>query len=151
MPETQPSDTLVIHCSDPRFQVPFQDFLRGRLGLSAYALIAVPGGPQFLTLVEYLPKFSWVGWRWVKFVVDLAKARRVILIAHEDCRWYLDGRFGQHADVYQKQLVDLASVRAALEERFGNLAVECYYARLDGGQAVFERQPAKGAPSRTAY
>jgi hypothetical protein len=40
MPEFQPSDTVVIHCSNPRFQLPLQDFLRGRLGLARYALLA---------------------------------------------------------------------------------------------------------------
>jgi hypothetical protein len=135
MPET--SNTVVIHCSDPRFQLPIQDFLRSRLGLARYALIAVPGGPQFLTLTAYLPKFAWVGWRWVKFVMDLSPVRRVILIAHEDCRWYLDGRFGQDPDTHKKQLRDLAAVSAALRERFGNLAVECYYARFEGGRVAF--------------
>jgi hypothetical protein len=141
MPETQPSDTVVIHCSDPRFQLPFQDFLRGRLGLTRYALIAVPGGPQFLTLAGYLPKFSWVGWRWVKFVMDLSPVRRVILITHEDCRWYLDARFGQHSDIQKKQLADLNAVRAALRELLGNLVVECHSARLHLGQVIFETQP----------
>ena len=52
MPEE--SGVLVIHCSDPRYQAPFQDFLRGQLKLDRYALLAIPGGPQFLTLAEYL-------------------------------------------------------------------------------------------------
>ena len=131
---------VVIHCSDGRFQPWFQDFLRRDLGVEHYSLIAVPGGAQFLTLVEYLPKFAWAGWRWMKFLADLAAPARVILIAHEDCRWYLDTRFGiPPRDPRGKQVQDLQSARAALVERFGKLPVELYYARLSDGSVVFER------------
>lgn len=133
------SGVVVVHCSNPRFQPHFQEFLRQKLGLDRYALIAVPGGPQFLTLAEYLPKFSWVGWRWMKFLAELTQPRRVILIGHDDCRWYFDGRFfhRQHA-VGDQQLADLRHVRDAIGERFGKLTVETYFARLAGEQAVFE-------------
>jgi hypothetical protein len=149
MPETyrtpaQPSRVesapVVVHCSDPRYQPHFQDFLRNGLGLDHYALVAVPGGGQFLTLAEYLPKFSWVGWRWVKFVIDLTRPSRVILIAHDDCRWYLDSRFAPDpARVRDKMLDDLRRVRAELAERLGPTArVELYFARLVGDSASFE-------------
>ncbi len=133
------SGVLVIHCSDPRYQAPFNDFLRNQLRLDRYALLAVPGGPQFLTLGEYLPKFSWTGWRWVKFLGDLGNAARVIMIAHDDCRWYLDGRFGTApANLREKQAKDLRDVCAALRERFGEVRVELYYARMEKGRAVFD-------------
>jgi len=131
---------LVIHCSDGRFQPWFQDFLRRDLGVDHYTLIAVPGGVHFLTLVNYLPKFSWAGWRWVKFLGDLSAPARVILIAHEDCRWYLDSRFGSAPqDPRGKQVEDLRVARAGLAGRFGKVPVELYYARLSGGRVVFER------------
>ncbi len=133
------SGVLVIHCSDSRFQLPFQDFLRGELGLKGYSLVAVPGGPQFLTLAEYLPKFAWAGWRWVKFLMDLGSHQRVILIAHEDCRWYQDQRFWhQDPSLRDKQVRDLKHVRAGLQERFGNLKVELYYARYRDKQVAIE-------------
>ena len=133
------SGILVLHCSDPRYQPHFQDFLRNGLGLERYALIAVPGGPQFLTLSEYLPKFSWVGWRWVKFMMGLTEPERVILIAHDDCRWYLDMRFwGQSSGLQERQVGDLQKVRAELGERFSGSRVELYYARLVDGKAAFE-------------
>ena len=133
------SGVLVAHCSDPRYQPHFQDFLRNGLRLERYALIAVPGGPQLLTLTEYLPKFSWAGCRWVKFMMDLNKPERVILIAHDDCRWYLDMRFwGQTAPLLERQIGDLRRVRADLGERFASSRVELYYARLEDGGAAFE-------------
>ncbi len=133
------SSVLVVHCSDPRYQPHFQDFLRQGLGLERYALIAVPGGPQFLTLSEYLPKFAWAGWRWVKFMMDLSKPERVILIAHDDCRWYLDMRFwAQSGGLRERQVEDLRKVRAELAERFTGSKIEFYYARLAEGRAGFE-------------
>jgi hypothetical protein len=133
------SGVVVIHCSDPRFQPHFQDFLRKALGIEHYALIAVPGGAQFLTLADYLPKFSWAGWRWLKFVMGMGSPERVILIAHEDCRWYLDQRFWPGASsLREKQLRDVAHVRRELAERFARSKVESYYARVEKEQVVFE-------------
>jgi len=138
VPREQP-DTLVIHCSDPKYQAHFQEFLHKHLGLDSYELIAVPGGPQFLTLVDYLPKFSWAGWRWVKFLVDVAKPARAVLIAHENCRWYRDMRFGLGPEEQRtRPWRDLGKVRQGFQERFPGIAVECYHARLEGPHVVFE-------------
>lgn len=133
------SKPLVIHCSDPRYQPHFQEFLDRGLNLAHYGLIAIPGGPQAMTLVEFLPKFSWAGWRWLKFMNDVARPQRIVLIAHDDCRWYLDMRFTHDpARLREKQIGDLKAVRGALLERFSGVPVDLYYARLDGDHAVFE-------------
>lgn len=132
------SHVVVVHCSDPRYQPHFQEFLRIGLGLEHYALIAVPGGAQWLTLADYLPKFSWTGWRFLKFVHQVAKADRVILIAHDTCLWYQDLRFaGISGNVKDRQMSDLRRARNSLVERFGQLQVECYYATFEGDRARF--------------
>ncbi len=131
---------VVIHCSDPRYQPHFQEFLRKGLGLDNYALIAVPGGAQLLILADYLPKFSWSGWRWVKFIVDLVDPARLVLIAHEDCRWYLEARFGHDPSrIRERMIADLRRSSAGLKQRFGDKQVELYYASLgEDGSASFE-------------
>lgn len=130
---------IAVHCSDPRYQPHFQEFLDKGLGLDHYALIAIPGGAQLLVLEEYLPKFSWAGWRWLKFMVDLVNPTRIVLIAHEDCRWYLDARFGHDPlRVRERMIADLRRSSAELKQRFGQ-QVEMYYACLrDDGSASFE-------------
>lgn len=128
---------VVIHCSDPRYQPHFQDFLRHGLSVSRYALLAIPGGAQTLTLVDYLPKFAWSGWRWMKFLVNLTRPERVIVISHDDCRWYLDNRFADAAHARERQLEDLRRVRDGLAERFGVTHVELYYATMEGEQVAF--------------
>jgi len=70
----------------------------------------------------------------------LSKPRRVILIGHEDCRWYLDARFLHvHQPGGERQLADLRDLRAQFAERFPAVTVESYFARLDGDEAAFER------------
>lgn len=134
---TEDTGVLVIHCSDPRFQGAFHEFLTRELRLDNYALLAVPGGPQFLTALEYLPKFSWTGWRWMKFLRKLGNTGRVVLIAHEDCRWYSELPLvgGLLRD---RQTRDIRAVCAQLGERAGASRVESYYARMDGGRISFE-------------
>jgi hypothetical protein len=133
------SKPLVIHCSDPRYQPHFQEFLETGLGLPHYALIAVPGGPHCLTLSDYLPKFAWAGWRWVKVMEKVAQPERIILIAHDDCRWYVSMGFASgETSLRERQIADLKTARKALVERFST-AVDLYYARLEADHAVFEK------------
>ena len=92
-----------------------------------------------LTLLDYLPKFSWAGWRWIKFLVDLEKPVRVILVGHEDCSWYRDLRFLPRRKSTRERIVDdLTAVAREVSERFPLVRVETYYAALAGGNAVFE-------------
>ncbi len=136
--DAQPG-AVVVHCSDPRFQPHFQHFLGHGLALGHYALIALPGGAQLLTPNDLAPKFAWACWRWTKFMVARTRPARFILIAHEDCRWYIEnGVEADPARLRDRQLLDLRRVRAELAERFPGLPVELYYARLAGGSAEFE-------------
>ncbi len=91
-----------------------------------------------MTLTDYLPKFAWSGWRWMKFLTNLTSPRRVVLITHDDCRWYLDNRFAGDANARDVQLEDLRRVGRAFRERFGDVNVELYYAALEDGRARFE-------------
>jgi hypothetical protein len=137
--EPEARGVIVVHCVDPRYQPHFQDFMHNHLKLEHYALLAVPGGAHGLTLSEYLPKFSWATWRWMKFTVDLMNCHRLILIGHHDCRWYLVQRF-EHDESRLRQRVigDMQRVRAAMVERFPQMRVENYFTRLEGTQASFE-------------
>src|SRR5688572_17029378 len=132
---------LVVHCSDPRYQPHFQRFLKEDLGIARYALLAIPGGVQTLTLVDYLPKFGWSGWRWLKFLDKIAQPTRVILITHDDCRWYVDNGFARVEAAADVQAEDLRRVRRAFIDRFGSVQVDLYYAALGNGTARFEKVP----------
>ena len=133
------AEALVVHCSSARFQQPLRAFLVDGLRLRKYSLLAVPGGVQALTLLDYLPKFSWAGWRWAKFLVDLEKPPRVILIGHEECAWYRDLRFWARTRSTREAIVaDLRQVAHEAAERFPGARIETYYASTSAGQVLFE-------------
>jgi hypothetical protein len=128
------TEVLAVHCSDYRFQAGYQEFLNLKLNLDGnYDLMALPGGPQALTLVEYLPKFSWAGWKWFRFLMEAHKLKRLILIQHQDCRWYTTLPFHLHAstDPRRRQEEDLYRARALFAKEIPELAVELYYACWD--------------------
>ena len=133
------AEVLAVHCSDYRFQAGFHEFLNVKLNLTEnYDLLVVPGGPQCLTLVEYLPKFSWAGWKWFRFLVEAHDLKRLILIQHQDCRWYCQLPLHLHSspEPRQRQEEDLRHVRSALLKERSDLRVELYYAGWDASQHI---------------
>lgn len=131
------ASTLVVHCSDHRFLPACEELVEKRLGISDYDLIAVPGGPQFLAALDYLPKFAWAGNRWLKFLIEGHGLKRVVLIGHEDCGWYRH-LHGTHAEPEAKQVADLRHAREQVERTLGGIAVESWFVKLSGSQPSFE-------------
>lgn len=133
------TEVLAIHCGDFRFQGAFHEFLANALDLKEnYDLLVIPGGPMSLTLIEYLPKFSWASWKWFRFFVEQHKTRRLILIQHQDCAWYKSMPLHLHTspDLRQRQEQDLGRVRNVLKKDFPELAVELYYAGWDSSDQI---------------
>jgi len=133
------TDVLVVHCSDHRFQAGLYEFLNLGLNLDEnYDLLAIPGGPQCLTLVEYLPKFSWASRKWFRFLLEAHAPKKIILIAHQDCGWYKSLPFFLHSatEPRQRQEEDLRRARNALTKDFPGLNVELYYAGWDSTDRV---------------
>jgi hypothetical protein len=133
------TETLAVHCGDYRFQGAFYEFLNRTLGLNEnYDLIVIPGGPLSLTLSEYLPKFSWASWKWLRFFVEKHGIRRLILIQHQDCAWYrtMPTHLFASPELRQRQEQDLRHVKSTMTQAFPNLAVELYYAGWDGADRI---------------
>jgi hypothetical protein len=133
------AEVLVVRCSDHRFRAGINDFLdRGlKLGDNFDQLI-MPGGPQCLTLVEYLPKFAWVGGKWFRYLVENHELKRLILIAHQDCGWYesLPLHLHSSAKPRERQEEDLRRARRSLIKEFPEIVVELYYAGWDANDRV---------------
>jgi hypothetical protein len=130
---TEP-EVLVLRCSDHRFQAGYDEFLNERLKLASnYDLLAIPGGPQSLTLAEYLPKFAWAGWRWFRFLLEKHAPKRIVLIAHQDCGWYkkLPASLFRFTDLRNRQEDDLRRARNLLLREVSHLQVELYFASWD--------------------
>lgn len=148
------SATLVVTCSSNVYQPVVRQFVESHLGLAVgtYDFLAVPGGPQFLLLTEYLPKFAWAGHRWLKFLVEKHRLKRVLLVSHDECAWVNDDRFvgmalsrlglgaGSAASSQAAALDDLKRMADAAREIVSPIVVEGYHARREpSGGVAFVR------------
>jgi hypothetical protein len=148
------SATLVITCSSNAFAPVIREFLERRLELpeGTYDHLAVPGGPQFLLLTEYLPKFAWAGHRWVKFLVEKHRLKRVVLVTHEGCAWHDDDRMvpallhrltGEPAAAgsgRERQAEETRRMAVALHELLPAVGLEAYLAGKEtDGRVTFDR------------
>ena len=133
-----PSHVVVIHCSDPRYQPHFQDFLRTGLGLTNYGLIAIPGGAQMLSPSEPHDALRNHGAGWFDFMANLMTAERCILIGHGDCRWYLENLIAPDAACLKEtQERDLRAVERQIHRRFPLIRTELYFGEIQGERAEF--------------
>ncbi len=140
---TLPYDALRVHaaaiyCSDGRIGEHFDDFLHKGLSLPRYDRVALPGGPACLAghPQAHLEEQGVVDE--LKFLVEAHGLKRVVLIAHQDCAFYmqrlqLDGR---RLELVQR--ADLVRAAAVVRRVTGIDAVMGYYARLREGCVRFE-------------
>jgi hypothetical protein len=133
------TEILVIHCGDYRFQAGFHEFLNNRLNLNEnYDLLVIPGGPLSLTLFEYLPKFSWASWKWLRFFVEKHGIKRLVLIQHQDCGFYktMPAHLHDSTEPRERQEQDLRRAATTIKKDFPGLKVELYYAGWDATDRV---------------
>jgi hypothetical protein len=126
------TETLIIHCSDHRFQTHIDEFIREELKRKSFDRLVFPGGPQFLLASTFLPKFEWAGKRWVKYLIKQHGIKEVICIAHENCGWYRNVTIGylSFTVLKDRQIEDLRKARHVLREMFPEIKVGLFYAHL---------------------
>lgn len=146
------SAVLVVSCSSNSFFPYLREFLEKELALAegTYDLLLVPGGPQFLLLTEYLPKFAWVGRKWITFLVERHGLSRIVVVSHDDCAWYQEERlipafvlkFGHDSMSHaERQKRDLIEVVSSLHELLPATSVEAWYAEKGAdGFLTFSRR-----------
>jgi hypothetical protein len=132
------ADTLVVHCSDPRFRDAFQGFVRQGLGIGNPMMVVVPGGIHDLVTQGREDAAAHLTDQ-LGFMLQLTKARRLILFDHDDCRWQK-----RWAGPWQKRWAgdpDGALKKAAGELGRLNSGVEIstYRAQIDGAEIRFLR------------
>ena len=148
---TNTSHDVVIHCSDPRYQPHFQDFLRNGLGLMHYGLIAIPGGVELLSPSETSDVLRSQGAVWFDFMSKLMSAERCILIAHADCRWYVvNGIEPDESRLKEHQSRDLIAVREQIQRRVPQVEVELYFAEIEEERASFTAVAEPALTSRSS-
>ena len=130
-----------VYCSDGRYGEQFDDFLHNALRLPRYDRVAVPGGPGCLGghVAAYRDEDVFVDQ--VEFLVRAHDLRRLVLIAHQDCVYYLERLSVPAAEVPARQRADLGRAAARLLRIRSSLAIEAYIAWKRSGLVQFEPVP----------
>ena len=128
-----------VYCSDGRMGEQFDDFLQNGLNLPRYDRVALPGGPACLAghPQAHLEETGVVDE--LKFLVEVHRLKRIVLIAHQGCAFYSDRLDLKDRRMELVQRADLVRA-AAYVQRVTNLdGVEAYFARVAEGAVSFER------------
>lgn len=142
-------EAIVVHCSDPRFQRAFDGFIEKELGLAQgqFVPIVVGGGAGVIARPERLPKeFKFMKDRFELMLKQFSSIRRIVLINHEDCKYYgtLKDRVLGLLGERQPPRNDLTAVARVFETLLSamRVSVELYYARFadpEHSKITFER------------
>lgn len=127
-----------IYCSDGRVGEHFDDFLQNGLGLPRYDRVALPGGPACLAghPQAHLEEQGVVDE--LRFLIDVHKLKRIVLIAHEGCAFYNTRLELESRRMELVQRADLVRAAAFVLRVTGVSVVDAYFARLVEGAVRFE-------------
>jgi carbonic anhydrase len=126
------SGNLAIFCSDERFVPATLDFLGSSQRLERCDLFVIPGGPAFIVEEDQTSLAR------LELLVSGHKIRRIILIAHADCRYYQLHRSIQDPDAARDcQSEEVRQAAETLRSDFPAVSVEAYYAGVDQWGFVF--------------
>jgi hypothetical protein len=145
-------EAIVVHCSDPRFQRAFAEFIKNELHFDEgkYIPLVVSGGVGSLSEPLKLPKeFRFMRERIRMFLDRFDSIKQIVLINHEDCRHYaaLQNFIGKlfmqrFASMAERQRVDLKKVaKVLLDLASARIETKLYYAKFadaNRSKVVFE-------------
>lgn len=135
--DTPSPEALVVQCSDARFQTAFRQFATEDLGLKNYFPLVVGGGVHALGAKNVLPEQYVTLHGQIKFFVEEIPLKRVVLINHEDCKWYQSHAELSELDPDTKAQADLKTAVRELREEFPGVMVQAFWAALDGDKVSF--------------
>lgn len=133
------SDTVVICCSDSRFQNAFQLFVEEELAIRTYYPFVMPGAIEMLALSGSIPKFASGLLRYLKFFAKDIAVKNIVIIMHEDCGWYRHfvPKFIQLKGLAKDQQInDMLTTKSLLKQEFPELKVQMYYAAINATKSV---------------
>ncbi|MGD9688137.1 MAG: carbonic anhydrase [Phycisphaerales bacterium] len=127
-----------VYCSDGRVGEQFDDFLQNGLSLPRYDRVSLPGGPACLAghPQAHLEEQGVVDE--LKFLVEVHKLKRVVLIAHQGCAFYSTRLDLREPRLELVQRADLVRAAAYVHRVTGLESVDAYFARLIDGRVSFE-------------
>ena len=127
-----------LYCSDGRVGEQIDDFLHKGLAMPRYDRLCLPGGPACLAGYPQAHLEEQGVLDELKFLVEVHKLQRVVLIQHQACAFYATRLELKEPRLELVQRADLVRA-AAFVHRVTNLdAIEAYFARITGDQMAFE-------------
>jgi hypothetical protein len=128
-----------LYCSDGRVGEHFDDFLHNGLSLPRYDRLCLPGGPACLAghPQTNLEEHGVVDE--LKFLLQVHKLQRVVLIAHQACAFYSSRLELKEPRMELVQRADLVRAAAFVHRVTGLESIEAYFARLTDRRVSFER------------
>lgn len=132
-------NAAAVYCSDGRYGEQFDDLLHNALGLPRYDRVAVPGGAACLARHFKTYREEEGVTEQLRFLVDSHNLKRVVLVAHQDCAFYLERLRISPLQLETQQLEDMRKAMQRVR-RFGwDVEVDAWFARRTGRTVRFER------------
>jgi hypothetical protein len=127
-----------LYCSDGRLGEHFDEFLQVGLSLPRYDRLCLPGGPACLAGHPQAHLEEQGVLDELKFLVEVHKLKRVVLISHQGCAFYASRLDLKEPRLELVQRADLVRAAAFVHRVTGLDAIEAYHARLSEGKVSFE-------------
>jgi hypothetical protein len=128
-----------IYCSDGRLGEHFDDFLQHCLALPRYDRVTLPGGPGCLAghHQAHLEEKGVIDE--LQFLVEVHGLRRVVLLAHQGCAFYVTRLELHEPRLELVQRADLVRAAAYVNRVTGIDAIDAYFARNVDDRIQFEQ------------
>jgi hypothetical protein len=133
-----PSDTLVIHCVDHRFQGAFRKFIVGELGIEVFNPMVIAGG-AFAIGSEHYSRYGYI-WDQIDYFIKVGGVKKLVLINHEDCKWY-GNEFPdlEKSKLKEKGKIDLTRAAKNVGEKYPGVEVISFWAELSADKINFKK------------
>ncbi len=131
--DTHRVGAVAIYCSDGRYNEQFDDFLHHKLNLPHYDRLTVPGGAGCLAGHVIAHRGEVLVSEALTFLINHHALTRVVLIAHQNCGYYLKHLMIPPATLRATQEEDLHKSAAFINRQAPKVQVETYFASIENG------------------
>jgi hypothetical protein len=130
-----------IYCSDGRYNEQFDEFLHTRLDLPCYDRLTIPGGAGCLAGHIEAYREEETLYEQLRFLITAHELSRIVLIAHQNCGFYLKRLHISQQHLIERQAHDLARAAERIREISGKLQVQSFYASISGDVVQMDEVP----------
>ncbi len=139
--QTERIQAAAVYCSDGRYGEQFDDLLQNELGLPRYDRLAIPGGSACLARHFKTYREEEGVTEQLRFLIESHGLKRIVLIAHQDCAFYLDRLQVSPLQLESQQREDMQKAVERVRSLGWRLEVDAWFARRHRNAVRFERVP----------